>query len=338
MSFDDSTNRFLAKSPMRPNAMGPAITSLALMRVPAILEKHSIPPLDFFSRAGMSPNLFLHGARWLPRDFCFDLIQKAVRLTGNPNLGAQVGAAIQMPDLGAYGESIMAAPNLGEALRIAGQNLHEVNRGSILQLESTPRSFIFHFRFEGRLSLDPLQFDLGTVAVLRTIASLSNEPDGITVRLTLPPSGLASPLDEHLGEKIEFGSQSNAVIIDRDLLNLPLNRYDARHSLPDIACISTTARLILDLLPEGQATLNDIAARLDLKERTLQRRLAKFGITFEQLVDTIRYDEAMRLLRMDRDSLAEIALQLGYSDQANFNRAFRRWTGKPPSVYRQAAA
>lgn len=338
MSFDDSPNRRPADLLTRPILMGPAITSLALMRVPAILEKHSIAPLDFFSRAGLSPNLFLQGARWMPRDYCFDLIQKAVQLTGNPNLGAQVGAAIQLPDLGTYGETIMAAPTLGEALRLAMRNLYQVNLGSILQAEISSSSVVLHFRFEGQLGLDPLQFDLGTIAVLRTVGSLPGEPDGIKVQLTLPSFGLSSPLDEHLGENIEFSSPSNAIIIDRELLNLPLVGNHGQRLVPDIAYISRTAQLIPELLPEGQATLNDIAARLDLKARTLQRKLAKFGITFEQLVDTTRRDEAMRLLKLNRDTLADIALQLGYSDQANFNRAFRRWTGNPPTAYRRSAA
>jgi len=96
-----------------------------------------------------------------------------------------------------------------------------------------------------------------------------------------------------------------------------------------------TAQSITALLPEGTATLENIAQRLNLNERTLQRKLAKFGIKFEELLDITRRDEAVRLLREGREPLADIAFQLGYSNQANFNRAFHRWTGNAPMAYRQ---
>jgi AraC-like DNA-binding protein len=43
---------------------------------------------------------------------------------------------------------------------------------------------------------------------------------------------------------------------------------------------------------------------------------------------------ALRLVKEDEYSLGQIAYLLGFSDQANFSRAFRRWTGGPPTEYR----
>jgi AraC-like DNA-binding protein len=80
-----------------------------------------------------------------------------------------------------------------------------------------------------------------------------------------------------------------------------------------------------------------VAAHLRLSVRTLQRRLRDWGFSFEELVDDIRRAEATRLVSERRYSAMEIAFLLGYSDQAHFTRAFKRWTGLPPRHYARSS-
>ena len=69
--------------------------------------------------------------------------------------------------------------------------------------------------------------------------------------------------------------------------------------------------------------------------RSLQRRLADFGLTHSRLLDEVRLEAARRLLERTDTSLAQIASDLGYADPANFTRAFQRWTAQTPSAYRR---
>jgi AraC-like DNA-binding protein len=71
-------------------------------------------------------------------------------------------------------------------------------------------------------------------------------------------------------------------------------------------------------------------------ERTLKRRLAEQETSYTELLDHARHARALELLRGDT-SAEEVSSQLGYSDAANFTRAFRRWTGKSPRALRQSA-
>ena len=68
--------------------------------------------------------------------------------------------------------------------------------------------------------------------------------------------------------------------------------------------------------------------------RTLQRRLKKDGLTYKRVVEQARYQAAADLLCDPHVKLTDIAHELGYSDQAHFNRAFRRFTGISPGNYR----
>jgi len=88
-------------------------------------------------------------------------------------------------------------------------------------------------------------------------------------------------------------------------------------------------------IAQGPPHIEEIAVSCPLKTRTLQRRLAEAGTSYSRIVDEVRFEAACGLLEDRGLTLAEIASALGYSDPANFTRAFTRWSGITPRVYRQ---
>ncbi|MAI90335.1 MAG: hypothetical protein CBB65_07835 [Hyphomonadaceae bacterium TMED5] len=90
-------------------------------------------------------------------------------------------------------------------------------------------------------------------------------------------------------------------------------------------------------LSDGPPPIGMIADKLGLSARTLQRRLSDAGITYQTLVDQSRHMLSRNLLRDTSYSLAEIAFLTGFSEQSAFNRAFRRWEGRPPGSFRSGA-
>jgi len=91
--------------------------------------------------------------------------------------------------------------------------------------------------------------------------------------------------------------------------------------------------LIKEMLPHERLTIGCVAAQLDVSVRTLQRRLEDCGLSFKALVDDIRRSIAIQLVLAGEHAATEIAFMLGYSDQAHFTRAFKRWTGIPPRQF-----
>jgi AraC-like DNA-binding protein len=117
--------------------------------------------------------------------------------------------------------------------------------------------------------------------------------------------------------------------INEDLLLEKLHQLDR-------ACMVTRVTLAISKkLPSGEVYEKDIAASLGVSLRTMQRQLAEQQWSFKQLLDEIRQQLAERYLANSELSLNEITYLLGFANQANFTRAFKRWHGMPPSSYRQ---
>ncbi|MCB1636031.1 MAG: helix-turn-helix domain-containing protein, partial [Xanthomonadales bacterium] len=91
---------------------------------------------------------------------------------------------------------------------------------------------------------------------------------------------------------------------------------------------------LVRMLPEGEPSAEQVASSLHLSLRSLQRRLAEEDSSYEQLLLLTREELARSYLQDPRHAISEIAYLLGYADASCFTRAFRRWTGMAPSVYR----
>jgi AraC-like DNA-binding protein len=102
--------------------------------------------------------------------------------------------------------------------------------------------------------------------------------------------------------------------------------------------VATTVRRVLrELLPTGAVGQETVASRLNRSLSTLQRQLQAEGLNYRNLLDDTRRSLAEAYLRDARFTRAEIAYLLGFSDQSNFSRAYRRWTGRSPGEYSKAS-
>jgi len=149
---------------------------------------------------------------------------------------------------------------------------------------------------------------------------------------------------------VVFGSDKNALRIDEALLSSlrppATSRYvsdvlkDHADALLQRLESSTSTRdrvesLLINLLPAGEACMDTIAARLGLSRQTLFRRLKAEGVTFEQVLDSLRHKLALHYLSGKKTSVSQTAYLVGFSDPAAFSRAFKRWTGSSPRTMHQ---
>jgi len=100
--------------------------------------------------------------------------------------------------------------------------------------------------------------------------------------------------------------------------------------------LSESLKEVLSLyLSDERFDLEHAAELLGVSSRTLQRQLAKESTSYAQLVDAIKFNSAIPLLKSKSYKLVDIAFDLGYSDPAHFSRAFKRWAGITPREFRR---
>jgi AraC-like DNA-binding protein len=152
------------------------------------------------------------------------------------------------------------------------------------------------------------------------------------------------------GCPLRFNAEYDALVFDAAWLDLPLqnaNRQLAetleRHARELLGKLSRGHQLsdrvretVAARLPNGVISLDRIARALDIKPRTLQRRLREEGTSHEQLLEELRIELALRYLAEADLGIEDVALMLGFSDSRAFRRAFKRWRGVSPSEHRAA--
>ena len=145
---------------------------------------------------------------------------------------------------------------------------------------------------------------------------------------------------EQAGNRIYFTADSLNVAsshAEPELLKLHeqlANEHVAKLEKQDF--IAKVNRLIGELLESGNANLETVAERLQIKPRSLRTKLAEVDTNFNQLLADYRCNLAKKLLARTDESIDEIVYLTGFSEPSTFYRAFKRWVGQTPVEYRKA--
>jgi len=106
---------------------------------------------------------------------------------------------------------------------------------------------------------------------------------------------------------------------------------------PDEGMAERVRGTLLEMLPGGQTTVDDLAGRLFVSRRTLQRRLREEGTNFKDILSKVREELARHYITKSELPYTQISFLLGYEDPNSFFRAFHSWTGATPETIRAQA-
>ena len=159
---------------------------------------------------------------------------------------------------------------------------------------------------------------------------------------------LGQDLADYSQTEVKTGEEDEIVFLKKDLekpfLSFNPAMWDYFESemnkrLTDLQVddsISARVRSVLsELLPGGASGIEDVAEKLGLSKRTLQRKLSEENTNFQKQLNSAREALAVHYIRNTEMSIADIAYLLGYAEQNSFLRAFTIWTGKSVTEYKQ---
>jgi AraC-like DNA-binding protein len=267
-----------------------------------------------------------------------------------PNLGARLAAVTPIGAFPLLDYLVVSSDSVGGALDHLVRYFHLVNApvtlavahdGDAARLVVQRASCAFIEQYETAIAVHHLRAETeGRLTV--SCVSMMYEPDDIR------------DLERQFGCPVRLPSTWSGFAFSGDSLRLPLRRRDPilRRVLeghaadiasraPAPAELTTVARVrtvLASRLPRGVPPIQDVAKQLAIAPRTLQRRLATEGVSYQQVIDMERRECAERLLADASLAVGEIGYLLGFSEPSAFHRAFKRWHRVTPQEYRSSIA
>ena len=170
-----------------------------------------------------------------------------------------------------------------------------------------------------------------------------------SVALARPrPEGLESAYEAFFGCPVEFDAEVTTIAFNESdlLMSLPsanpeMVRLYEKLTIDHLEKIDRSDfpgrvhRELIKLLPTGVSGKEQVAQALNMSTRTLYNKLEGTGTTYREVLDDTRRSLAEDYIRQDLP-IYEIAYLIGFSDTANFSRAFKKWTGKSPMEFRES--
>lgn len=304
----------------------------------AVLRRAKLP-LDLFSckNASVTPSQYFdfwraleesEGAEELPL-----VLGKAFSVWGfdPPIVASLCGANLNV-----------AFQRLSDFMRLIGPISLDVEIGQ----EHTKVTFDC-YRHEGQV---PCSMAATQLVFLTQIVRLATRQRIVPVELQLTQlPERSAPYEEYFGRDIRKGIVNCIAFSEKDAVRPFLTENDAlwiifepllKKRVRDLDQSSSVRQRVkitlIEMLPNGQSSIDETATRLGISKRTLQRGLSEESVSFQKVLSEIRLELAESYLANSEISPSEISYLLGFQDSNSFVRAFKGWTGMTPGSYRQA--
>jgi len=279
------------------------------------------------------------------------LWERAAIYSGNPAIGLAMPRAPILSLYDAVGYAMMSSPNLLASAERLVRYLRVVSDAATVQLaDGGAAGYRMSFALFGGGRPVPRQrveFDvLSLLEFFRWVSGRKLRPR--SVELAFPRPAELRPYEDAFECQLRFDAGVNCLVFKRSDLVEPLPTSspalsqlhdrlagDLLERLDDASMTRRVREQIVQMLPNGEPRRAALAKALGVSERTLQRRLADERAHLNVLIEGTRRELAQEYLANGRLSLAEVAYLLGFADQSNFFRSFKRWFATSPGEFRR---
>ena len=310
------------------------------------------PPL---ATVGLSVAALNHPQARIERQQLSLALQTLAKVTRRSDLGFELGTLINIATADVIGQLMLSSTTLAAGLARTSQYFALLTPSYRLRVEASPLNYRLLFE-----PTEPLPYDVAiigleilAVSMHRMVMFLTQEKSvPATLEVSWPPPAHAARYRELKGLQVRFGASDRP----RFVMELAATLVEAPLPMANplaVRDIEETCKRMLDEVTRARSWVTwvtmmlrgveghfpsqgELAAMLRISSRTLARSLEAEGCEYRALSSSIRHARALELLRNTDLPLAEIADRLGYSDAANFSRAYRKLEGCSPGEHRQA--
>lgn len=339
------TNRAIETQSVYPGA--------ELILIARFMEKYRIPPEKWLLGSGL-PIQHFDKPEQLVSLQQFDVIYRNVyRLIDEPDLGLRFGKQLNITRWGLLASALLSSQKLETALFTASK--YKSLLRSRFHIDTNIKDSIYYFPLSLLKHLKfPVNEQFGYEVTLSSLQQQISDMLGHSFYFEEVGFPYSKPTShkhylEYFKGKIHFDCDVPFYAIKKSDLKttLPLankankrialhlceselNRIDT-HWQQDIP---TLTRQSFYELENSHWNLDAIAAHLNMTPRTLRRKLQEAGTNFREIKHSHAMNLACDLLHNQNFAIEIISLECGYGDVNSFREAFKHFTGKLPSKYR----
>ncbi|MEW6079867.1 MAG: AraC family transcriptional regulator [Thermodesulfobacteriota bacterium] len=313
-------------------------------------EENGIDTAPILSSKGLEKADFDNPDRLISFEQQYEITQQLFDVISYPALGLHIGERINIGQLGKWIMAINSCATAIDAFKMAFDfaDLLSLPFQIILDVQGDMAKLGFVDLIDMGCSRR-YRYEMHMVGAYNICCEILRERVRlIKIRLAYPKPEYAEEYKKIFDCPIVFDAEETQILFDSSYLTRPLPcantltkkiyETDCRHTLEQLTMLTTTTELAKSTLQrkdKGILSRSQLAQLLNMSDQTLKRRLAAEGVSYKSLAQGIRRKKACDLLQSTELSIEEIAGIVGYSDVANFYRAFKSWTGKTPLHYRR---
>jgi AraC-like DNA-binding protein len=292
----------------------------------------------------------LHEIQAVPADHFFELHEKVDQAIG-PGFSVRVGQQMEIEDYGVLGLSWRTCSKAGEIFERSERYFRLLSNTYVFKVEKDhdiSKIYLFREGYRRGVELSNEATFSAIVVVLKAMTDVEIAPVGVSFKHD-PPKDMKS---YNLAFKcpILFNQSHNYISYktadleirtakaDTSINKFLVERVEEETKGINVSpnkIVADVEKIIMDALPSGIPSIDQVGDYVGMSNRTLTRRLSESGTTFRNLIKKTQEEISKNLLLNSSRSVGEIAFQTGFSEQSAFNRAFKRWTGQSPLEFRK---
>jgi AraC-like DNA-binding protein len=288
----------------------------------------------------------------VPVSVAYRLLEGVVERTGDVDIGLKAGRSIDYDALGAFDYAVRSATTVSDAMEVAARYMRLLSDALDFRIEVVGDRAHMHLINKVPAPRGVIDFEASVLHNGHLKRHLHAIPN-LEWSFTHPePADVSEYALTFGGLPVKFSQPYVGYSFDKAYLEARRNTGDPRlhvllrkhaelllSELPKRTNFRETVRaMLVQDMETARPTAAVIAARLEMSQRTLSRRLEQEGTSFKDLLDDCRRTLALDCVTRPTFRLPEVVFLLGFSETATFYRAFKRWTGQTPLQYRRAHA
>lgn len=265
----------------------------------------------------------------------------------------RAGYKFQLTDFGVFGLAVMSQPDLRSALQFTLRYRPLTSPMMALDVQNTDAVSCLIFNplpgAEDEADIYSRLLDFNMAMFISLIENAIERDDYVKeIHLTKRADHMTHDILSSFGYKVKYPAAQDALLLADWAMETPMRHKssvgaatamklcsDTLVNIQDMSAVATETRAVIIANVDKPLNVEFVAHRLGISERSLRRKLGQENLSFRNLKRDVQDNLACRYLSETRMSVGAIATAVGYTDVANFRRAFRSYHGMSPAEYRR---